>query len=202
MNLDGMVRERGATPERTKKGQFVEGNSGGPGRGITRAVAQAKDKYRRETAIETARALADDIPTLEKELADLDDAIAVAERTFLGSLAPMLGQRAKVDMILSRARVALTYVANPRAFGDCSRPTAASRRTENARQIAEVEESLVAAERELARCPAPQGDAAACIGDSVLWKQSQRHREADIRVLELKNEIVKLERYRDTVLAL
>ena len=206
MESDGVIRERGAgvtaTPERTKKGQFTEGNSGGPGRGMSHALARAQDSYRRETALETAKALTADIPRLENELADLDDGIADAEAAFLKTIGPTLKRRAEADMTLSRARAALHFVANPAAFADSPRPTAASRRAENTQRIAEVTQLLADAEAELLRRPAVQGSAAACIGDSVLWKQSQRHREADIRVLELKNEIVKLERYRDTVLSL
>ena len=204
MESNGTVRERNVAADsgRAKTGQFTAGAPAGPGRGITRAVAEARDKYRRENALATAEALVADIPCLENELADLDDEIADAERTFLKALEPKLKRRAEADMTLSRARAALHFVANPAAFADSPRPTAASRRAENTQRIAEVTQLLADAERELARRPAAQGGAAACIGDSVLWKQSERHREADIRVLELKNEIVKLERYRDTVLAL
>lgn len=201
--LDGAVRERGATDSgRTKTGQFVPGNPGGPGRGITNAVAQAQDKYRRETALETAKTLTSDIPRLENELADLDDEIADASDAFLKTLGPTLKRRAEADMTLSRARAALHFVANPAAFGDQTRPDAASRRAQNEFALAEVAANLADAERELALCPPAQGSPAACIGDSVLWKKSERHRAAAAGVERLKNEQTRLERVRDTQLAL
>lgn len=215
MESDGVIRERGATATgevsptsglggkapsagRDANGKFV--NRPGPGRPSERLLA-LRERYKRETALATAQALADDIPRLEDELAALDDEIEEAEAAFLDRIAPTVKHRAEVDMCLARARVGKEYIVNPAAFGDRLSPRERLRiNTHN--RLAGLPHLIAGAKRELELCPAPSDSIVACMADSELWEQSHRHRQATNRVLELQNELAKLERIRDTELSL
>lgn len=165
--------------ERTKgTGQFAPGSCGGPGR---KALADAQDRYKRETLAETAQALADDIPRLECELQGIDDELAEAEAAFVEQLKPTLRKRAKVGVTLARARVALHYVCDPVAFGVCGEtPGDVALREYN-----EIRRSLEDAQRELEYTTEPTCTREEALADVDLWQKLHDYETIRGRVDEL-----------------
>lgn len=163
-----------------KRGQFVKGGRGGPGR---KKLVEAQDRYKRETLAECAKVLSDDIPRLENQLRECDAAISEAEAAFVDGLAPILKQRAEVDVTLSRARVAKHYVANPYGFGGAT----------PAVDVAKSEYQTIAwalqdARRELELRPQPPFTRTEALGDSDRWTKVHEYERCRDAVTKLEKQ--------------
>jgi polyhydroxyalkanoate synthesis regulator phasin len=150
--------------ERTTQGTFAPGSCGGPGRPSAKLVA-LHERHKKATIQETCEALQEDIPNLERQLADLDAEIFAAEEKFLERVAPTVKHRSEVAVELSRARVAVHYLSDPAGFqGSGELPADAAKR-----EYDEIRRSLEGARRELASTPEPSYDRVEALADADKW---------------------------------